>query len=252
LKRFCETCGSESPVDSDFCGECGAKFFEKASAPVDGSSDLLTTPTYHPSDINLIIQPASTSFLKRWAAPIIFDKRTLRDIGNDEGWTSKALFVFIFNYYFFLINLQLFDSSFEVARLDFSFYYLTALFLGYLIICLAIISRSYSMFLKGKDSNYSFRGIFRLACISSNWIAVGSIFTFVTTTLLNSSYFYGNFDRTFIFVYLYLFSFIFSVSVYTNTNLTTTIVFGVVVAIITWIVGALVGIAFLFILFLTI
>ncbi|OLS27938.1 MAG: hypothetical protein HeimC2_09660 [Candidatus Heimdallarchaeota archaeon LC_2] len=243
MNESCNNCGNKLSADDDFCGECGTKSIDK-STPSINSQSIHTN--YAPS-ISFDQETSDTTVIplyKKLLAPIVFDKSTIKFIGQDTTGNFNAMILFSFNYYymitFFIFNR--FEFNLSGRRIEFLLM-ITGLQLLFLLFSLHIISWSYAGVLTIVNADHKSGEIFRLACYSSNWIAIGT-----TLAYFNSDYSFINL-LTIVFPYLYLFSFIYNVSIYTDRGFIPILLLGVLVALMTMLLGIVFIIVILFLLF---
>ena len=274
MNDTCHNCGRKVAALGDFCGNCGAKKVQVKEAsgstksqldPPKTDGDAIAKSKSAPDPISrskagdesFSISPEQTEtaeiisvpLYRKLLAPIIFDRSTIKIIGNEQNGTSKALLLFIINLFFmatspiFSFNSRGFN---RIDREEFTVIFLfLSLFLLFLILSLQTIAWSYAAVLKWAGAYHKTSEIFRLACYSSNWIAIGTLISHLRPDDYELHLFLLGF-----FPYVYLFGFILSVSIYTEVNFFVVALLGVIVAIITWIVGFIIGAMLLIILFI--
>ena len=238
MSNFCTTCGSSLGFGDDFCGDCGM------INPKLSTRQLKTNYVKSDYERSQYPQQYDTSegrfipLRKKLIAPIIFDKQTIKVIGNDKFGTFNALLLFAFNYYYLIFSMIFGANELRYwDREEFMFFMLlTGFVLTFFVLSLMIISWSYAVVLKIIGVHHSKSEIFRLACYSSNWIAVGATLAFI------SQDYYFDILLIIIFPYIYLAGFIISVSIYTERNFFIILLLGVIVAAMTWILGAILGV----------
>ncbi|MHA2100574.1 MAG: hypothetical protein ACW99A_18010 [Candidatus Kariarchaeaceae archaeon] len=237
MSNFCTQCGADLGFEDDFCGDCGTRKSMTATHPMKikpAKSEYVHSqyPRRHDTEEIRFI-----SFRKKLLAPIIFDRQTIQAIGDDKSGTFTALVLFTVNYYYMIFSLLFGSDDFRYwDGLEYLFFLLIiGYFLIFLIFSLVIISWSYIVVLRIIGENHSISEIFRLACYSSSWITIGS-----TLALLSRDI---EFDilLIIIFPYIWLAGFIIAVSIYTERNFIVILLLGTIVAVMTWILGAILG-----------
>ncbi len=244
LNEFCNNCGSKLSAEDDFCGECGTKSIDKLTPSINSQS---IDTNYVPSISYDILESSDATYVhlyKKLFAPIVFDKSTIKFIGQDTSGNFNALILFSFNFYY-MITFFIFDGvEFNLSGREIEFLLMiTGLQLLFLLFSLRIISWSYAGVLTIVNADHKSGEIFRLACYSSNWIAIGT-----TLAYFNSDYSFI-YLLTIVFPYLYLFSFIYSVAIYTDRGFIPILLLGILVALMTMFLVIVFIIVILFLLF---
>ena len=105
MSNFCTTCGSSLGFEDDFCGDCGTIIPELSTRQLKTN---YVKSDYERSQYPQQHDTSEARFIplrKKVVAPIIFDKPTIKGIGNDKFGTFNALVLFAFNYYYLIFSI---------------------------------------------------------------------------------------------------------------------------------------------------